>query len=94
MILLCGQSTEDGQKGGRLGRTVSSRRRCSKTGTVCGEERAGLRTGDNLSSIGMKERGQEPRVLVWEVGRRHSEKKEQKEERRMVKGSGFAFLWG
>lgn len=51
--------------------------------------------GDILSSMGMKGRGREPRVLVWEVGRRHSEKKEQKEEeRRMVKGSGFAFLWG
>lgn len=41
----------------------------------------------------MKGRGQEPRVLVWEIGRR--QKKEQKEEeRRIVKGSGFAFLWG
>ena len=53
MILLCGQSTEAGRKGGRLGMTVSSRQRCSKTGAVCGEERAGLRAqfGDILHPL-------------------------------------------
>ena len=58
--------------------------------------RKGLETEHSLASVTsfhLKGRGQEPRVLVWEVGRRHPEKKEQKEEeRRMVKRSGFAFL--
>lgn len=57
--------------------------------------RKGLEIEHSLASVTsfhLKGRGQEPRVLVWEAGRRHPEKEQKEEERRMVKRSGFAFL--